>query len=269
MKSTKIKNIPVAYRELSVVINPNTDIAMRHSCTVASAIHTLGANVLLVNCGVSPQRFRSYAPKSTTFFHIDGEDGERVFTPNKKLPNATSQMVTLDSVRGNLAGQSVTIREIVEQCRIEVLIISGWEWSSSSWRRKERLLYFLRELMAELGVAVIVYAQTSTNPTVGENDKGGIGKLASLAFAITDLRGAELSSEIAPSIPPLVVSNQDWLVAERSARLLINKINGIEDMSVDDRTPDEVLYEEYNPVFTGEVYVKPTTPVERGIHGKK
>ena len=269
MKSTKIKNIPVAYRELSVVINPNTDIAMRHSCTLAKDIHEIGAGVLLVNCGVSPQRFRSYAPKSTTFFRIDGEDGERVFTPNVKAPNATSQMVTLDSVRGNLAGQCDSIREIVEQCRIQVLIISGWEWSSSSWRRKERLLYFLRELMAELGVAVIVYAQTTTKPTVGENDKGGIGKLASLAFAITDLRGAELSSVIAPSIPPIVMSSNDWFEAERSARLLVNKINGIEKMSIDDRTSDEVLYEEYNPVFTGEEYVKPAARTERGIYDKK
>lgn len=255
MKSTKIKNIPLAYRELSVVVSQNTDICMRHSCTFADATHTLGVGVLLVNCGVSPQRFHEYAPKRTTFFRIDGEDGERVFTPNTNIPNPKSQMMILDSVRGNLAGQVGAIREIIEQCDIQVLIISGWEWSSSSWRRKERLLYFLREIMAELGVAVIVYAQTTTNPTVGENDKGGIGKLATIAFAITDLRGAELSSEIAPSIPPMVVSNEEWYEAERSARLLVNKINGIALPKVDIAnypTVDEILHNEYNPVFTGE-----------------
>jgi hypothetical protein len=255
MKTTKIKNIPVASRELSVVVSQNVDIAMRHSCSFAGDIHKREQNVLLINCGVSPQRFQEYAPKQTTFYSFDGEEGEAVFTPNKRIPNPKSQMVTLNSVRGNLAGQSASIREIVEQCRIGFIVICGWEWSSSSWRRKEKLLYFLREIMAELGVAVVVYAQTTTNPTVGEVDKGGIGKLAVIAFAITDLRGAELSSEIAPSIPPLVVSNDEWFEAERSARLLASKINGIE-LPMNDLanypTVDEELHEEYNPVFTGE-----------------
>lgn len=269
MKSTKIKNIPIAHREVSVVVSENTETAMRHSCTLAREMHKLELHTLLVNCGVSPQRFRDYAPKSTTFYRYDAEEEGAVFTPNKKLPNAKSQMLTLDSVRGNLIGQSASIREIIEQCRIQVVIISGWEWTSSSWRRRERLLYFLREIMAELGVAVIVYAQTTTNPTPGENDKGGIGKLASIAFAITDLRGAALSSEIAPSIPPMVLSNQDWFEAERSARLLINKINGIETMPTDHKSVDEDLHEEYNPIFTGESGLKPTAPIERGLYGKK
>jgi hypothetical protein len=255
MKTTRIKNIPVAHREVSVVVSENTDIAMRHSCMLAREMQKLELNTLLVNCGVSPQRFRDYAPKSTTFYRYDAEEEEAVFTPNTKIPNPKSQMLTLDSVRGNVAGQSASIREIIEQCQIKILILSGWEWSSSSWRRKEKLLYFLREIMAELGVAVIVYAQTTTNPISGENDKGGIGKLASISFAITDLRGAAISSEIAPSIPPIVMSQKEWVKAERSARLLVSKINGIELPQThpsDYPTADEELHEEYNPIFAGE-----------------
>jgi hypothetical protein len=251
MKATKIKNIPISCREISVVTSENTDTAMRHSCKFAESAQKEGLNVLIINCGVSPTRFRDHAPRSTTFFHYDNDEDEYTLTPNSSRKPGQAELVTLDSVRGNLIGQEKAIKHIVGQCRMQVIVIAGWEWSSSSWRRRERLLYLLRELAAEQAVAFVIYAQTATNPVVGENDRGGIGKLASLAFAITDIRGAELAGALVPPAPPLLMSVADWREAERSAQLLINKINGIETMP-DDTSPQEKHFSEYDPNLADE-----------------
>jgi hypothetical protein len=251
MQATKIKNIPISSREISVVTSENTDTAMRHSCKFAESAHGEGLNVLIINCGVSPTRFRDHAPKATTFFHYDNDDDEFVLTPNSSRKPGQPELVTFDSVRGNLIAQEQSVKYIVDACRIQVVVIVGWEWSSSSWRRRERLLYLLRELAADKSVAFVVYAQTTTKPVAGENDRGGIGKLASIAFAINDLKGTELSGALDPAPPPLLLSVSDWVEAERSAQLLINKINGIT-VTPDVTTPQEKFYQEYAPTFADE-----------------
>lgn len=253
MKATKIKNIPLASGEISVVTSENTDIAMRHSCKFAEAAHETGLNVLIVNCGVSPQHFRAHAPKATTFFRYDSEadDDEYTLTPNINRKPGANELVTLDSVRGNLIGQEQAVKYIADACKISVIVIVGWEWSSSSWRRREKLLYLLRELAAEKGIAFVIYAQTATKPVAGENDKGGIGKLASIAFSITDLHGAELSGALVPPVPPMLVSSEDWASAVRSAQLLVSKINGIEHAPNDTNHVEE-FFAEYDPGFAHE-----------------
>jgi hypothetical protein len=201
---------------------------MRHSCKLAATLHKAGMGVLLVNCGMSPQRFREYAPESTSFFGYN-EDEEYCVSHLKsdKSKEGDADMMTLDSVRGDLASMNSAIRESIIQCNIRAIILCGWEWASSSWRRRERLLFFLKEIMAEFQCTIVVYAQAATDPKAGEYDRGGIGRLASLAVAIADIRGVELAAELAPSVAPIVMTEAEWFEYQR-AQLEANKINILE-----------------------------------------
>ena len=132
------------------------------------------------------------------------------------------------SVRGDLIGDMEDFDRLIHECGIGVVIISGWEWASSSWRRKERLLYRLRELMDDHDVALIVYSQNPVMPVAGMMTRGSIGKLSMLALAITSLTTSEALEAVAPKPPPIVASIAELEEAERSAQLLANKINGLQ-----------------------------------------
>jgi hypothetical protein len=205
----------------------NATTSMRHSCKLATTLHTAGMSVLLINCGMSPQRFREYAPEATTFFGYDEEE-EFQISPFESRKEGEAHMLTLDSVRGDLASMQDGIRELIVQCEVGGIILCGWEWASSSWRRRERLQFFLKEIMAVHKCTVVVYAQGTTNPTAGMYDRGGIGRLATLAFAIADIRGVEFAAALAPSVPPLVLTESEWFELQKSAQLEANKTNALE-----------------------------------------
>ena len=120
------------------------------------------------------------------------------------------------------------MKGVLGNANIGTVIIAGWEWTSSSWRRKERLLFYLRELMEECGITVIVYSQATTNPTAGKNDRGGIGKLAMLAVGIVRLEASEDLESVRPKVLPMVIKKDEWEAAERSAQLLVNKMNELQ-----------------------------------------
>lgn len=183
---------------------------MRHSCELASAIKKVGVSTLLINCGMSDRRFREHAGYP--------EEG-----------NPKAHYIIRSSIRGDLIGERIEIDQLLSECKIGVIIIAGWEWASASWRRKEKLLFYLREIMAERDVAIIIYSQTATKPIVGKYNRGGVGKVAMLALAIVrDEMSTELEKAV-PKPPPLVINSaQEHKAAERSAQLLINKINEIQ-----------------------------------------
>ena len=82
--------------------------------------------------------------------------------------------------------------------------------------------------MEEHKVAVIVYSQATTEPTVGMYDRGGIGKLGNMCIAvIKDATSSELE-KVAPRPAPIVVTPKEWAEATRSAQLLASKVNGLE-----------------------------------------
>jgi hypothetical protein len=108
-----------------------------------------------------------------------------------------------------------------------VVIISGWEFTSSGYRRKERLIYAIREMMRDQDVAVIIYSRAETKPTPGKFDRGGIGTLAVLAIAIITASAAEVLEIAVPKPLPMIVSTEDWKKAEESAQLLASKMNDL------------------------------------------
>lgn len=218
MKITHVNSVPLAHGELSVVLSESAENMLAHSTKLASDIRKLGVGTLIINCGVSEQRFNEhinpYISSSDRFY--------------KRKNEKETKLVPYSTIRGDLVGDGDTITQIVAQAAIGVVIIMGWEWTSSNWRRKERLLYYLRELMHEHKVAVIVYSQARTEPVVGVYDRGGIGKLGVMCIAITKEETTTEVEKHAPRPAPLVMSNKDWAEATRSAQLLINKTNELE-----------------------------------------
>jgi hypothetical protein len=219
MKITYVNSVPLAHGELSVVLSESAENMLSHSTKLASDIRKHGVSTLLINCGVSTNRFHEHVMPATTTSD---------WFPDYKKDEKEIKLVPYSSTRGDLIGDADTIAQIVSSAHIGVVIIMGWEWTSSSWRKRERLYYFLRQLMEEHHVAVIVYSQARTEPTVGMYDRGGIGKLGMMCVAIIkDTTSSELE-KVAPRPAPMVVTPKEWAEATRCAQLLVNKINGLE-----------------------------------------
>lgn len=216
-----INSVPVAQGEISVVLSDDAEDMMRHAASVALATKRAGAGVMLINCGMSTRRFNTYMephkPKRDIhYYHPDARSKE-------------TKLVVYDSVIGNLVDDIESVGEMIVHADVSLVIIMGWEWTSSSSRRKERLLFALREMVTNRHLAVIVYSQATTNPKAGKADRGGLGRLAQIAIAITKQNEIEkIESEIPQA--PLKVTNVDDLKPEtrESARLSNNKINELQ-----------------------------------------
>ena len=151
------------------------------------------------------------------------------FYDHHDITGKKNRLVLHSSVRGDLIGEREAIDQIVTETAASVIIIAGWEWTSSSWRRKQRLLFYLRELMEDRDVAIIIYSHTANAPVAGEIDHGGIGKLSLLAMFIIELNTAEELEKQVPQAPAVCYETyEEYLEAERSAQLMINKINGLQ-----------------------------------------
>lgn len=216
-----INSVPVAQGEISVVLSDDAEDMMRHAADVALASQRAGAGVILINCGMSVRRFNTYMephkPKRDMYYyHPDARSKE-------------TKLVVYDSVVGNLVDDIESVGAMIYHADVGVIIIMGWEWTSSSSRRKERLLFALREMVTNRHVAVIVYSQATTNPEAGKADRGGLGRLSQLAIAITKQSEiAKIESEI-PQMPMMVtkVENGNPKTCE-SAQLCDNKINELQ-----------------------------------------
>jgi hypothetical protein len=209
MKTPYVNNIPLAHGEISIVLSDHAEKVMRHSCALGQSLKKTGINTLLINCGMSNKRFRSHAGYP--------EDG-----------NAKTHLLIRSSVKGDLIAEKDSLDQIISECKIGVIIIAGWEWASSSFRRKQRLLFYLRELMDQQDIAVVIYTQIATDPVAGKYDKNGLGKVAQLAVAIVrDETSIELEKSV-PKAPPAVYNSEEELrEAERSAQLMISKVKGL------------------------------------------
>lgn len=239
MNTAYVNNVPICHGEITVIVSDHAEKTIHHSCKLAETIQKAGVSTLLINCGVSAQRFREAAPKPDVTI-IQGEDGPSIRIDgmpheyykfpddeNPEVVRARPHMVVHNSTRGDLIGDAKDFDRLILECGIRTVIISGWEWASDSWRKKERLFYFLRRIMEEHDIAVIIYSQASTHPVAGMHDRGGIGKLAMLAYTITDLKTITTLEEVSPKPPPIVATPSQMREAERSAQLLANKINDL------------------------------------------
>jgi hypothetical protein len=210
-KRAYVNQVPVRHGEVTVVTSTNAVATMKHSSRLAVATQKAGVPVLLVNCGMSDKRFREY------FYETH--------SPQIKK----QELVLHSSVRGNLIGEREAIDQIVEETGTGVLIIAGWEWTSDSYRRKQRLLSYLRALAEERDVAIVIYSHIANAPIAGEIDHGGLGKLSLLAMFVVEIEASKVLEDAAPKPPPLVSQSlEEEEAAERSAQVLINNINGLE-----------------------------------------
>ena len=98
---------------------------MKNSCKLAKSIQSAGVGTLLINCGHSERRFRKH-----------------IGYPEEAKPK--THLLVKTTVKGNLIGEKTEIDQALIECDVRVVIISGWEWASASYRRKERLMFYLR-----------------------------------------------------------------------------------------------------------------------------
>jgi hypothetical protein len=214
MKKTKyILNVPLEHGEVSVVLASNAEDMLRHSAKFATDCSALGAGVMLINCGLSERRFNEHTEHIKKYKDID-------YMPKKEKP----RLMAYNSTLGDLVGDSGTIKAMCMQAHVSVVIIMGWEWTSCTYARKERLLYFMRELLRH-GTAVIVYSQATTNPTPGKQDRAGLGKLAMLAYGIVNVEGSEEAAKIAPSPTPVTATDKEMTKMDEKIQLVMNNIN--------------------------------------------
>ncbi len=237
VETSFVNNIPLAHGEITVAMADNAEDIMQHSCKLAASINAYGIATLLINCGVSDQRFRRCAPKTDVKLYngkqsIDAyqeqPDGRQTMIQQRILDHQDAKLIVHSSIRGNLVDDLEYLLRVIANCNIGAIIISGWEWASSSWRRKERLLYLLRELIEKENIAVVVYSQSKTKPVAGEVDRGGIGKLAMLAVDIIRLETSNTLEAESQRPQPLISSIAENTAAEESAQLLISKINDLQ-----------------------------------------
>jgi hypothetical protein len=208
MKTT-INNIKIAQGEVSVVMSDLSADIVRHSCQTAKVLRDRGVNTLVLNCAVSNKRFRAVAD---TIVH-------------PKSYHGNTNLHIRSVVQGNLVGDRDNIDLITHQRNVMVVIICGWEWTSDCWRRKNKLIFFLRELMEQHDVAVIVYSQAMTNPVAGRYDRGGLGRLAQLAIVIIRLDPSGDPADVLPMPPMMVIDPEDWESAEKCAQLIASQLS--------------------------------------------
>ena len=204
---TYINNIPLNAGEITVLMHQNAETITNHACQTAQAIREHDLGVLLLNCATSNGRFQRTADKFITT------------AARNKRPHL--YLRTME--KGNLVYEKGYIEEMIDAAHVSVIIISGWEWTSSSYRRKERLIFQLRQWAEQKKVAIIIYSQARTEPTLGEYDRGGIGKLAMIAYAIEKIDFAEQTRDI-PKPPPLIHDEEDRAAADRSAQLIVEQL---------------------------------------------
>ena len=211
MKRAYINNVPLRHGEVTIITSDNAMATMQHSSRLAESIKNAGSPTLLINCGMSDKRFKEY------------------FYENHDAAVKNHEIVLYSSIRGDLIGEREAIDQIVVEAGIGVVIIAGWEWTSSSWRRRQRLLFYLRELMEDRDVAIIIYSHTANAPVAGEIDHGGVGKLALLAMFVIELNTVEELEKQVPIAPSVCYRTyEEYLEAERSAQVMLSKINGLQ-----------------------------------------
>ncbi|HET9136817.1 MAG TPA: hypothetical protein VFO76_09275 [Candidatus Kapabacteria bacterium] len=179
MKTTRIYNVPVTDGEITIVRTLAAADVMKHSCGFAQALRKKGSGVLIVNTGLSKRRFKEAACEA-------GIEVNQVRETNAMVSPGKTSLIIQTSLAGELSKELESIRTLCKEAKISVVVITGWEWTSSSYRRKEQLLFGLRQLLNDLDIAVVIYTQSPQYVTCGQYSRGGVGKLAMLAYDVVD-----------------------------------------------------------------------------------
>ncbi|HEY6171530.1 MAG TPA: hypothetical protein VIX80_04635 [Candidatus Kapabacteria bacterium] len=218
MKTTHsyINNVPINQGELTVIVADTADDMLYHSSKLATDTFALGLGVVLINCGITRTRFNEYTE------HITKCTESSYYATKKYIP----RLVGYTSEVGNLVNDEYAFRSLRAHAKASVFIIVGWEWSSDSYLRKDKLMFMLRKLIDE-GSTIIVYTQTRTKPIPGKMDRGGIGKLATLARSVTSIDAVVASHKSAPAENPTVATEEEMDKVEKEIQSIMNNINGL------------------------------------------
>jgi hypothetical protein len=227
-KASYINSIPFRHGEITVVTSDHAEATMQHSARLANSVKETGLNVLAINCGMSDRRFREH------FYQAHGREAFK-----------EPRCIIKSSVCGNLIGEREAIDQIVDEAKIAVVIISGWEFASSTSRRRQRLLFYLRELMERENVAIIIYSHIANDPVAGMIDHGGLGKLSLLAYAIAEIDSSKILDDEIRKPAPLVATMAElremgadigisvtpgFRVGAQASGNGINNLEGVEEM---------------------------------------
>jgi hypothetical protein len=218
MKFTYFNGAATAAGEISVVMSKDAEQMLRHSAAVAADIQRKGIASVVINCGITERRFNEhFAPLATA--------GSRNIRPEnrKNVP-----LLRLSTRRGDLIDRVEYIREAIQARKATIVMILGWEWTSSTYRRSQDLLYALRDIAEANNAAVIVYTQRITKAEPGTYDRAGIGKLGMLAVAVSTVDDIEKREEMKAAVDETELSDEDERKAREGVTLLINKINNLQ-----------------------------------------
>ncbi|HET9136117.1 MAG TPA: hypothetical protein VFO76_05715 [Candidatus Kapabacteria bacterium] len=206
-----INNVPLASGEITIVTSDHAKATMIHASRLAFDAKKLGLDTLIINCGMSDKRFRD---------HIAETYGEEGYLGPTRILMHTSPL-------GDLIGDQDCLNNLIDQAKIKSVILCGWEFASTTRRRKERLISYLRALMTDYNISVTIYCHTAIAPVAGKVDRGGIGKLGLLAYAVCEIDSSEMLETTVKHPEMIITTKEEDDEATRSVNLLLNKINEI------------------------------------------
>lgn len=221
MKNGHICNVPVTEGELTIITAAGAAEIMKHSCELAVASRKAGAGILIINTGLSKRRFKEAATEA-------GIEVSPVRDTNAMISPGTVPLIIQTSLAGELSSQLGEIRHICEEAKIRIVVITGWEWTSSSYRRKEQLLFGIRGLLDELDIALVVYSQSPNRIECGKYARGGVGKLAMIAYDVLDIEAVKGLSQEETDLGEFVPAPKPQPVFAGGEQLPTRKINELQ-----------------------------------------
>lgn len=216
--------VPLNYGEMTIVKSDSASASMVHACKLGEKLTQRNLSALVVNCGMNRKRFTEHFHKHHTYAY-------------KNTKEETS-FIYYHSMIGDLSGDSDAIHQLVWQQCIGAVIITGWEWVASNWRKKQKLLYFIRLLMDELNVAVIIYSNTPMNVEPGKYSNLGAGKLSLMTSFVAEIDAADELEEEVGKPEPLFEDKEEEKKAEEGVKVMVNEIN-----ELDSGSPEIVIGE--------------------------
>lgn len=87
---------------------------------------------------------------------------------------------------GDLCNHFDQIKSLIERHNMKLLIINSWEFTSSTPRYKDKLLFQLRCLIEQYDISILIYAERTniSSNDVGRTTRGALGKLSAVAAKI-------------------------------------------------------------------------------------
>ncbi len=163
-KNLTYKLLSFVEREVTIFQGDHAERNLDASLKQALMLRNLNRSVYYINSAFSAWTFMARARE------ILGKNATSGFMP---------RFSCLTAPRGQLARRRRELRDDIGSA--SVVIINSWEFASCTPRLATDLLFFLRSLVTEDEITVIVWSQADSSAEVGTIKHGGVGKLAAIA----------------------------------------------------------------------------------------